>query len=188
MVVCLCSACGEAADLLYVPQSWQPELGAVILNQPVVLPDSLGFVSAAMHSAKTNSYSHNCSLAFRNKLSFCYCAHTKSTGRYLCSLCVLLLQLSPQDADSLVQQGGEPESEALPVGLRLELFPQFAVETQNVPVALLVLPVTLLYLFPQQGQLALDTFEALQVDTGDCSGRKDWLGRRTKERTSRIKV
>ena len=94
---------------------------------------------------------------------------------YLSPACVFLLQLSSQHHESLLQQRGDPESQALPVGLRVEMLLQAAVEAQRFAIALLLLLVALLDLCPQQSQLPLHLLQTLQVQAGDHHGRKDGL-------------
>lgn len=105
------------------------------------------------------------------------CQHL-SSSLYLCSVGVLQLQLSPQHPESLLQQGRHPQSQAFPVGLSVERLPQAAVETQNIPVPLLLPLVALLDLLPQQGQLALHTLQSLQVHTWDHHRGKRRLRKR----------
>lgn len=97
------------------------------------------------------------------------------TSMYLCRVWLLLLQLSSQHTESLLQQRGHPHLQALPLSLSVQLLSQGAVETQDVLVTLILLLVSLLDSFPQQRQLLLDTFKTLQVHTRDGHRRKDGL-------------
>lgn len=87
----------------------------------------------------------------------------------------LLVELPAERRQSLVQQRGHPESQALLVGLGVQLLLQRAVEAQHVPVTCVLLLVTLLHPLPQQGELALDALQPLQVGGGERRGDDDRL-------------
>lgn len=87
----------------------------------------------------------------------------------------LLVELAVERRQPLIQQGGHPESQALLVGVGVQLLLQRVVEAQDVAVTGVLLLVSLLHPLPQQGELALHALQPLQVGSGERRRDDDWL-------------